>query len=224
MNGVIFDFNGTRFFDSPLHRKAWKEVAKEYFGRELSDKDIDENIQGRSNDLILSYLSPSPLSLEKQKEIADRKEVLYREMAALNPILAPGLSEFLSILKARNVPMAIATSSEKTNRAWYKKVFPLSIYFEEKNIVFDDGSFHKGKPDPEIYQVARRRLGLVPSSCLVFEDSLSGVKSAHFANAEKIILVEDEKCPPSFLVPPYVNDTISDYWPMKESVRSFLGL
>lgn len=135
MKGVIFDFNGTMFFDSPLHLKAWKERAKIYFGKNLTDREVEQNIQGRSNHLILSYLSSSPLSKEEERRIGLEKEKRYRKLVRDNsPLsLAPGLLSFLSLLKEHQVPLAIAASSEKTNRAFYLKTFPLLEYFKKTN-------------------------------------------------------------------------------------------
>ncbi len=227
MKGVIFDFNGTRFFDSPLHCKAWKRIALKYFHKELTDEELDKNVQGRPNNLILSYLSPSPLSEEKRNEIANEKEVRYRKLASDNPSFlhfAPGLTEFLKLLKKNRIPRAIATSSEKTNRAWYRKTFPLFEYFPREAIVYDDGSFQRGKPDPQIYEVAAKRIHLEPSSCVIFEDSASGLLSACRAKAGKIVLVKDKNSLPSFQTPSYVDETIENYTPRKESVLRFLGL
>lgn len=226
MKGVIFDFNGTMFFDSPLHLKAWKERAKIYFGKNLTDREVEQNIQGRSNHLILSYLSSSPLSEEEERRIGLEKEKRYRKLVRENPSLslAPGLLSFLSLLKEHQVPRAIATSSEKTNRAFYLKTFPLLEYFEKTNIVYDDGSFTKGKPDPEIYQVAIRRLGLHPLDCVIFEDSLSGLESAYKAKAGRIVLVKDNSYPPSFPLPSYVDATIDSYVPRKREILDFIGI
>lgn len=227
MKGVLFDFNGTRFFDSPLHCRAWKRIALEYFHKQLTDEDLDKNVQGRPNNLILSYLSPSTLSEEKRNEIANEKEVRYRKLASSDPAFlhfAPGLTLFLEFLKKNHVPRAIATSSEKSNRAWYRKVFPLLEYFPKEAIVYDDGSFQRGKPDPQIYEVAAKRIHLDPSSCVIFEDSASGLLSAYRAKAGKIVLVKDKNCPPTFLIPSYVDETIENYTPRKENILRFLGL
>ncbi len=227
MKGVLFDFNGTRFFDSPLHCKAWKRIALKYFHKELTDEELDKNVQGRPNNLILSYLSPSPLSEEKRNEIANEKEVRYRKLASDNPSFlhfAPGLTEFLELLKKNRIPRAIATSSEKTNRAWYRQTFPLFEYFPREAIVYDDGSFQRGKPDPQIYEVAAKRIHLEPFSCVIFEDSASGLLSAYRAKAGKIVLVKDKNSLPSFQTPSYVDETIENYTPRKESILRFLGL
>ena len=73
MKGVLFDFNGTRFFDSPLHCRAWKRIALEYFHKQLTDEDLDKNVQGRPNNLILSYLSPRLCQRRKGMKLLMRK-------------------------------------------------------------------------------------------------------------------------------------------------------
>jgi len=56
IKGVIFDFNGTLFFDSDKHESAWKKISSEIRGYPLSDEEIASKIHGRINKTILEYL------------------------------------------------------------------------------------------------------------------------------------------------------------------------
>lgn len=57
MKGVIFDFNGTMFFDSDKQEKAWRMYIKKMTGRDVSDEEFKERVHGRNNSDILEYFS-----------------------------------------------------------------------------------------------------------------------------------------------------------------------
>ena len=82
----------------------------------------------------------------------------------------------------------IATMSEWQNVEFYIKEFNLARWFDLDKIVYSNGKI-KGKPDPEIYEIACRNLGLLPQDCIVIEDAVSGIESAHRANIGKIIAI-----------------------------------
>ena len=70
----------------------------------------------------------------------------------------------------------------------------------------------------------KERNGLKTGDRADFEDSASGLLSAYRAKAGKIVLVKDKNCPPTFLTPSYVDETIENYTPRKENILRFLGL
>jgi beta-phosphoglucomutase-like phosphatase (HAD superfamily) len=63
------------------------------------------------------------------------------------------------------------------NLNFYIKHMKLDRWFTEENTVYDDGTY-PGKPAPDIYLMAAKKLGLDPADCLVFEDIVPGVLSA----------------------------------------------
>lgn len=188
--GVIFDFNGTLFFDTHFHEQAWMEISARMGPRALSRKEIRENILGQTNQGIVEFLHGRKASEAEVKTIGLEKEKLYRQICSRQSKLelSPGASGFLDFLKQSRVPITIATSSEIGNLEFFISKFQLSRWFDTSKIVFDDGSF-SGKPEPEIYLRAAAMLGLPPEDCLVFEDALSGILSASRAKIGKIVAV-----------------------------------
>lgn len=80
------------------------------------------------------------------------------------------------------LPMAIATSSRLAGVETKRKKHEQGIFQHIHVIVAgDDPVVKQGKPAPDIYLEAARRLNLDPKNCLVFEDSLSGVRSGKAA-------------------------------------------
>lgn len=189
--GIIFDFNGTLFFDSEKHLEAWREFSKRVRSYAFTDDEMREYMFGRTNEDIIAYLigeKPNPQMVE---ELAKEKEAVYREMCrkdCKNTVLAPGAVEFLDYLSKNNIPMTIATMSEKDNVDFYIEEFNLSKWFDIEKIVYADGTI-SGKPAPDIYIKASKILNLSPEECIVVEDAISGIKSAETAGIGKIIAI-----------------------------------
>ncbi|GEL66737.1 HAD family hydrolase [Marinilactibacillus psychrotolerans] len=193
MKGIIFDFNGTMFQDSPFHEQAWIYIIKKYSTKVVTNEDILHKIHGQTNDKILTYFLNGSLSQEKIILLSNEKEAYYRKLVLNQPDLAltEGLEEILNNLHQRNTPMTIATASPKQNLEFYYSLFNLDRWFDKNKIVYDDGSF-PGKPCPDIFILAAQRLNLLPKDCLVIEDAISGLKAAMNAGIGTIIAIDPE--------------------------------
>ncbi len=191
MKGIIFDFNGTLFWDSQLHYDAWRDFSKKLRGYEFTDDEMRKYMFGRTNKDIIQYCIGKKPTDEMVEKLANEKESLYREMCLNdkeNFKLANGVEEFLDYLKENNIPRTIATMSEWQNVEFYIKEFNLARWFDLDKIVYSNGKI-KGKPAPDIYEIAAKNLGLKPKDCIVVEDALSGIESAHSAKIGKIIAI-----------------------------------
>lgn len=191
IKGVIFDFNGTLFWDSQLHIDAWKDYSAKIREVPFTEEEMLQHMFGRTNADIIEYATGKKPTKELLEKIAGEKEAYYREMCLKRPDefhLAPSAVEFLNYLKDNNIPMTIATMSEWCNVEFYIKEFKLAQWFDLDKIVYSDGTM-RGKPAPDIYLRAAKNLGLYPKDCLVIEDALSGIKSAENAGIGKIIAI-----------------------------------
>ena len=78
--GIIFDFNGTLYWDSAMHKQAWREFSKILRGSEFSDEEMVLHMFGRTNEEIIEYAigrKPEPQMVEKygqEKEALTVKE------------------------------------------------------------------------------------------------------------------------------------------------------
>lgn len=211
--GIIFDFNGTLYWDSAKHKQAWREFSKIIRGSEFSDEEMVLHMFGRTNEEIIEYAigrKPEPEMVEKYGQ---EKEELYRQRAvkdAENFHLAKGAVEFLDFLKANNIPRTIATMSDKINVDFYFKHFNLSNWFDIDKVVYADGVI-PSKPAPDIYQIAAKNINLAPKDCIVIEDAISGIKSAHNAGIGKIIAICSEEPYEFYQNMPEVSEIIRDF-------------
>lgn len=191
IRGVIFDFNGTLFWDTDKQENAWREFAKSLSGREITDDEFKNHFHGKTNKDIIEYLTEEIPDNETLYKLTQEKESLYRKLCKQdieNFKLAPGAIKLLDFLKEENIPITIATASEITNVRFFIEEFNLENWFDTSKIVFDDSSF-RGKPEPDIYLKAAQIINVPVEQCLVFEDAVSGITSAHRANIGKIIAI-----------------------------------
>lgn len=212
IKAVIFDFNGTLFFDTDKHVEAWKEITTELIGRPMTFEE-HEQIKGRTTDLILEFFTGRKASKQEAIELADRKEAAYRDLCRKDRkmlYLAEGAEEFLDALKAAKIPMTVATSSNEANVDFYFEELGIGKWFKKELVAFDDGTM-KGKPAPDIYLRAAEKLGVDIADCAVFEDAVSGIASARCAGAAKIYAVASATSPEALLSEEGVTAVISDY-------------
>ena len=190
-DGIIFDFNGTLFFDSDKQEQAWHTVSRQLRGKGFTSEEMYERVHGRSSRSIFEYLLRKPLTQEQVWELIERKETIYRELCLQDEErfrLAPGAAELLDWLCEHGIPHTIATASEIRNVRFFREHFGLDRWFDPRRIVYDDGTF-SGKPAPDIYLRAAERIGLSPSRCNVAEDARSGIEAARRAGAGMIVAV-----------------------------------
>ena len=191
MKGIIFDFNGTLYWDSKLHYDAWREFSKKLRGIAFTDEEMRDKMFGHTNEDIIEYAigrKPTPEMVEKY---AKEKESLYREECLkdrANFKLAPGAIEFLNFLKENNIPRTIATMSEWDNVEFYIREFQLANWFDLDKIVYSNGKI-PGKPAPDIFEIAAEKINLAPKDCIVVEDAIAGINAAKSAGIGKIIAI-----------------------------------
>lgn len=199
IKGVIFDFNGTMFFDEAFQKQSWLFFLESKTGRSISEKEFQEYIHGRNAEDSLSYFLQRELSREEVASLEEEKEVVYRRMCMECPEdfrLAEGLPEFLDKLVQRRIPVTIATASGWNNVRFFFEQLHLDKWFEIQKVVYNDGSI-PGKPEPDIYLRAAEQISISMENCVVFEDAKSGIEAAKRAGAGQIIgvasMMEEEK-------------------------------
>ncbi len=211
--GVIFDFNGTMFFDSDKHIKAWTMYMEELTGEKLSDEEVDRYVKNMSGRQLLEHYLGYEISDDMYEQLAEEKENIYRRLCMAdkdNLKLAPGLEKFLDYLTEFNIPRTIATTAPMSNVMFYFETFDLYRWFDTDKLVFHDKRL-RDKPYPDQYLVACKMINKEPSKCMVFEDSESGIKSATAAGIKYIVAVTGDN--PNLKVEEYdtVKVDIMDY-------------
>lgn len=174
--GVLFDLDGVLVSTDELHFRAWSELASEY-GIPFTRADNDR-LRGVSRMESLERLlerAPRAFDGAEKRAMAERKNTRYRELLQrLVPGDAmPGGRELLASLRQRGVATAIASSSRNARDIASRIGLDALV-----DTIVDGNDITRSKPDPEVFLVAARRLGLEPRQCVVVEDAESGIEAA----------------------------------------------
>lgn len=188
MSGVIFDFNGTMFFDEKFQNISWRKYLENKIERVVDDNEFNEYVHGRNADFTLSYFLNKKLTRDEIIILEEEKESIYRTMCLESPDfhLACGLAEFLNELSIHKIPITIATASGLKNVKFFFEYLHLDKWFSLDNVAYNDGTV-KGKPEPDLYLKAAGKIGVNINECIVFEDAKSGIAAAKRANVKKVI-------------------------------------
>ena len=204
----LFDMDGVLIDSNPLHRQAWNEYNRRH-GVETTDA-MFQAMYGKRNDEIIRDFLGQHLSDDEVFEHGAAKERLYREMMTpqVNESLVPGVREF--ILRHAGVPMAVATNGELANARMALDGTGLGEYFE---VVVTGADVVNPKPHPDIYLKAAEMLGVSPGSCVVFEDSYTGVQAGVAAGMKVVgIGTTHHDLPGVSLLIPDFNDPSLESW------------
>ena len=189
VKGVIFDFNGTMFYDNDIQENSWRTFLHRKTGRNITDNEFHEYVHGRNAENSLQYFLGRKLSSDEMEQLAEEKEILYRALCMQDKSrfkLMDGLTEFLDMLRKDKTSFTIATASGFNNVTFFFRHLALDKWFDIEKVIYDDGTL-PGKPQPDMYQKAAWTIGVLPENCVVFEDTKAGVLAAERAGIGKIV-------------------------------------
>jgi beta-phosphoglucomutase len=170
---AIWDVDGTLVDTAELHFLAWQAVCRE-LGRDFDRADFAATF-GRRNPEILAHLFGDRFGPADVAAIGDRKEEMYRSEARKGVELLPGVEAMLMGLKRLGFAQAIGSSAPHANLELILELTGVAPYV---SVVVGAEDTTRGKPDPQVFQVAAQRLGADPARCVVFEDAVAGVQAA----------------------------------------------
>ena len=184
---IIFDFNGTLFWDTSYHNRAF-DIFLQKHNITLTDQEKRIKIHGRSNQDIMTAIFKREFTNEEAAPLAIEKELIYQDLCFNDLFLAPGAEDLLNTLKFNQIPFTIATSCGIENVDYYFKNMNLNNWFTQSDIIFNDGSL-RAKPFPDLFIAATKKLNISAIETVFFEDSIAGIKAAENAGAGKIVIV-----------------------------------
>lgn len=199
----IFDMDGVIVDNAVWHLEAFAVFGKRH--GLVQTKEEYTKYFGNTNQTIMNSLFNTQLSHDKLVSLAEEKETIYREL--YQPFIKPvgGLPAFLEYAYNQGIPIALATSAPPDNVDFTLDSTGLKKYF---SFITDASMVEHGKPDPEIYLLSAAKLGVQPSDCVVFEDSIAGIQSAKNAGMRVIGIATTHKSEELLM---YVNEIIVNF-------------
>lgn len=187
IKGVIFDFNGTLFWDTAFHDLAF-DIFLEKHGLQLTDEEKRVKIHGQANPEIMRGIFGDQITEKEIQEYTQDKEYIYRQLCINDLKFAPGAEDLFNFLQKKEIPFTIATSAGIENVSFYFENMKLNRWFRLDKVAYNNGTF-RGKPFPDLFLAAAKKLELLPQDTIIFEDSVAGIEAAENAGAGKIYIV-----------------------------------
>jgi len=183
-SALLFDMDGTLIDNMGIHHETWRDLLRT-LGHDWSIEEVRERVWGK-NEEIFERLFPGQYSLEEARQLATQKEKMYIERYRPHISLLPGLEQFLTEAKRAGLPLGIVTAAPRMNVDFAYDALNLGRFFD---LVVHADEIARGKPDPEGYLVAARRLSVDAPRCLVFEDAPVGVRAAEAARMDSYVVL-----------------------------------
>jgi HAD superfamily hydrolase (TIGR01509 family) len=181
IRAVVFDFDGLMVNTEEVFNLSGTELLRRR-GKEPTPALFHAMMGRRSHEALAYLIDIMKLDDTVEQLQAESTEIFF---ALLDDILEPmlGLFQLLEAIERRGLPKAVATSSE---RAYLNNLLARLDLQNRFDALLTAEDVTHGKPHPEIYLTAAKRLGVDPAEMLVLEDSDMGTKAAAAAGAHII--------------------------------------
>jgi beta-phosphoglucomutase len=182
MCGIIFDMDGVLVDSARPHLRSWQLVARE-LGRDVTDGQFRATF-GRQNRDIVPLLFGCHDD-ESIRRVSDRKEQLYRDLIRNDIPAVDGAAELVRRCRQSGFRLAVGSSGPPENVDLVLDGMEIRGFFDA---VVTARQVTRGKPDPQVFQLAASAMGVSPRWCAVVEDAPSGIDAALAAGATVIAL------------------------------------
>lgn len=177
IKAVIFDLDGVLVTTDELHFEAWKALADKLG---INDFTKADNVRQRGVSRMASLevvLEKTDRAFSEEEKLAlaeEKNEIYVRSLSELSEAdVLSGANEFIDYLKSKGIKTAVGSASKNTPLILEKT--KLAGKFDAVSCGLDTT---KSKPDPEVFLIAAKKLGVAPCDCVVVEDSDAGIEAA----------------------------------------------
>ncbi|MBI2830698.1 MAG: HAD family phosphatase [Chloroflexi bacterium] len=167
---VIWDMDGVIVDSFDQHFQAWQTVFRRK-GVNFTVEDFRRTF-GQRNDTIIRDMMGNAISRDEIEAVNHDKQEMYREIAEGHVRALPGAIELIKSLKDRGFKLAVASSGPPRNIEMVLRNLNIDRYFDA---VVSADDVTEGKPNPQCFLLAARKLDVAPEGCIVIEDAVAGV-------------------------------------------------
>jgi HAD superfamily hydrolase (TIGR01509 family) len=172
--GVVFDIDGTLLDNMPFHIEAFEAFTTAH-GLPPLTLEMRQWMDGRRNSDIFPRLFERALTDAEIAALSLEKESAYRRLSAGRLAPLGGLVRLLDALATARVPVALATSAPRENVEHTLRELGLAARLA---VIARSDEVPHGKPEPDVFLEAARKLGVTATDCVAFEDAPMGVVAA----------------------------------------------
>lgn len=182
---VIFDIDGVLIDSYSAHLRSWQVVAQKH-GQQMTESDFAKTFGQTSREIIQTLWGESALNNQQIGDLDGEKEAAFREIVVANYPWMPGAKKLITDLRAAGFQLAVGSSGPTENVQLALSQLGNS---DAIAVAVSGSDVTRGKPHPEVFQIAAERLAIAPANCAVIEDARAGVAAANAAGMLSIALV-----------------------------------
>ncbi|WP_332877971.1 HAD family hydrolase [Massilia sp. S19_KUP03_FR1] len=184
IRAFLFDMDGTIVDNMGFHTDSWVEFFKR------RDRTIDRDAfflatAGRHGREIIRDEMGAHLTEDEVVALNSEKEVVYRELYGPHLKTVAGFEALVLAARADGVKLAVATAAQTSNVTFTLDGLDIRKHFDA---VVTAADVPRGKPHPDVFLEAARRVGALPENCIVFEDAPLGVEAARRAGMRCVVI------------------------------------
>jgi HAD superfamily hydrolase (TIGR01509 family) len=180
---VIFDVDGVLVDSYQAHFASWRQLYGE-LGRDYTETAFAADFGRTSRDILRRTLGPETTDTRIQS-LDQRKEALFREVLRADFPAMDGAVELIEALAADGFAIAVGSSGPPENIQLTLEKLGCAAHVAA---IVTGADVQRGKPDPQVFQLAAERLRLPAASCAVIEDAVHGIEAANRAGMTSIAL------------------------------------
>jgi len=174
LKAALFDLDGVVFDTEPQYSVFWGSQCRLYHPERPG---LEHEIKGSTLTQIYDRWFSGPLEQEREK-VTRRLDAFEQQMSF---VYLDGFETFIKDLRRHGVKTAVVTSSNVPKmESVYRQRPEFRTLFDA---ILTSEDFAYSKPHPDCYERGARRFGVAPSECVVFEDSLNGLRSGRAAGS-----------------------------------------
>jgi beta-phosphoglucomutase family hydrolase len=188
IKAAIFDMDGVISETEVIHARVESELLKKH-GIDIRPDEITRLYAGLSDkEFLPKIFADNDKPMPDFTQLVEEKWARIEDAAKGNVRAIPGTKDFLKLLKARGLPLALASASRMSFIGLVLDELKLRDMFD---VVVSAEEVRNGKPAPDVFLLAAERLGISPEDCLVIEDAPNGMLAAKRAGIQCVGLVKD---------------------------------
>lgn len=180
LSAALFDLDGVVFDTEPQYSVFWGTQCRLYHPEHPG---LENEIKGQTLTQIYDRWWSGPLA--KERDTLTRRLDEFEAQMSFNYI--EGFTEFIADLRSHGVKTAVVTSSNQQKMGSVYRSHPEFTALFDAILTSED--FAESKPSPDCYLRAAARFGATPEDCVVFEDSVNGLRSGRAAGMFVVGLV-----------------------------------
>jgi len=183
LKAIIFDLDGTLVDSLPYHHESWRIFFKNNNLEEHDFSEVLKEYKGGGTLELMTSVFGDMYTKDELKKMTDDKEIIFRDIYKSKIYPIEGLKQFLDNLKKNNILLSIGSNAIRKNVLMTIEELSITNYFS--SIICGD-EVSRGKPDPEMFVKTLSNLNVSRDECIIFEDSIEGVKAAKNAHIKVI--------------------------------------